>query len=80
MTRGYHYAACGIISYCNTNIVPKTKQEEGQLYIAVTWRRVLREAKKLGTIHESQQAAHLLALSCYCTAEKTAIHVNKTVK
>lgn len=45
-----------------------------------TWRGALREVKKLGTIHKSQQAAHLLALSGYCTAEKTAIHVDKTVK
>lgn len=80
MTRGYHYTAYSMIPYCNTNTVPKTKQEEGQLYIVVTWRRVLREAQKLGTIYKSQQAPHLLAPSCHCTAEKTSIHVKKTVK
>jgi len=80
MTRGHHYTAYGMILYCSTNTVPKTKQEEGQLYIVVAWRRALGEAKQLGTIRKSQQVAHLLALSCFCTVEKTAIHVNKTVK
>lgn len=36
--------------------------------------------KTLGTTQKSQQAEHLLALSCYSTAEKTAIHGNKTAK
>lgn len=61
----------------NTNIAPKTKQEEGQLYAAKARRRVGREARKLGTV---QTTGHLLALSCCYTAEKTAIHVNKAVK
>lgn len=80
MTRGYHYTAHGIISYCNTNIVAKMKQEKGRLYRAVTWSKALREAKQLGTVEKSQQVAHLLALSRYCTADKTPIHVHKTVK
>lgn len=66
--------------HCNTNIDPKTKQEEGQLYAAMPRRRVGREARKLGTVQTSQQAAHLLALSCCYTAEKTAIHVNRAAK